>query len=57
MTPKQLLEKMREAGFEVSLNGSNLLVKEARWIDGELADLIRKHKSELLGLLRGENHA
>lgn len=57
MTPKQLLEKMREAGFEVSLNGNNLLVKEARWVDSELAGLIRKHKSELLGLLRGKNHA
>lgn len=55
MTAKELLEKMREAGFSVEIVGSKLQVKQARWIDDELADLIRTHKAKLMTLIQNES--
>lgn len=53
-TAYQLLAKMREADFTVSANGDTLEVTQARWIDDELADLIRTFKSDLLEILERE---
>lgn len=53
-TAYQLLAKMREAGFTVRANGDIVEVTQARWIDDELADLIRTFKSDLLEILERE---
>lgn len=54
MTAAKLLRSMRNADFEVTLTGDALQVLPARWIDDELADLIRKHKSNLITILKDE---
>lgn len=54
MTATELLQCMRNADFIVTLNNNTLEVKQARWIDDELADLIRLHKSDLIKILEGE---
>lgn len=50
----ELLDTMREAGFTISVNGNDLEIKQSRWIDDELANLITKHKIELIKLLESE---
>lgn len=54
MTPIELLEKMRNGGYVVTLNNETIEVKHAKWIDDELADLIRTHKPELIRILKSE---
>ena len=54
ITAAELLRSMRNADFDVSVNGDTLLVLPARWIDEELASLIRTHKHELVILLKSE---
>jgi len=55
MTAHELLLKMYEAGFIVRVNGGSLQVMQARWIDDELAELIRTHKSELIRIIESES--
>jgi hypothetical protein len=55
MTSQELLERMRNGGYEITLKGEIIEVKQARWVDKELADLIRIHKPELIQLLKNEN--
>ena len=45
---------MRGCGFTLNLVGDMLEVKQARWIDDDLADLIRTHKAGLIKLLESE---
>jgi len=54
MTAAELLRRMRNADFEVTIAGDALQVLPARWIDDELAALIRTHKHDLIILLKGE---
>jgi len=54
VTAAELLQKMRNADFEVTVTGDALQVLPARWIDDELAALIRTHKTELINLLKNE---
>lgn len=54
MTAAELLRSMRNADFEVTLTGDALQVLPARWIDDELATLIRTHKLDLIILLKDE---
>lgn len=54
MITSELLQQMREANFIVTLNSHTLEVRQARWIDDELADLIRIHKLELINILENE---
>lgn len=49
-----LLKAMRGCGFTLNLVGDMLEVKQARWIDDDLADLIRTHKAGLIKLLESE---
>ena len=56
MTASELLAKMQLAGFAVRANGNDLEVTQARWIDDELADLIRQHKPALLTILKEKAH-
>lgn len=53
-TANELLNAMREAGFTINLNNDTLEVRQARWIDDELADLIRTHKTDLMNILEAE---
>ncbi len=52
MTAAELLRHMQNADFEVTVTGDALQVLPARWIDDELAALIRTHKTELINLLK-----
>lgn len=54
MTAAELLQKMRNVDFEVTVLGDALQVLPARWIDDELAELIKQHKSDLIILLKAE---
>ena len=54
MTANELLQKMHEAGFTIKANGNTLQITQARWIDDDLADLIRQHKAGLLTILESE---
>ena len=54
MTAAELLRSLRNADFEVTVTGDALQVLPARWIDDELAALIRTHKHELIILLKSE---
>lgn len=54
LTASELLNQMRKAGFVVTLNGNKVNVKESRWIDDELADLITRHKTDLIKILESE---
>lgn len=54
MTAAELLRSMRNADFEVTVTGDILQVLPARWIDDDLATLIRTHKTELIKLLKDE---
>ena len=54
MTATELLQQMREAGFILTLNNNTLEVRQARWIDDELAVLIRLHKGGLIKILESE---
>ncbi|MDZ4141151.1 MAG: hypothetical protein U1C48_03990 [Methylotenera sp.] len=47
----ELLDTMREAGFTISVNGDDLLIDQARWIDDDLAALITQHKTGLIKTL------
>lgn len=53
-TANELLDAMRGCGFTLNLDGDTLEVKQARWIDNELADLIRTHKAGLINILKSE---
>lgn len=55
-TANELLNAMREAGFTINLNNDTLEVRQARWIDDELADLIRQHKAGLINILKDKNN-
>lgn len=57
MTASKLLELMRLGGYSITVDGDQLVVKEARWIDAEMADLIRQHKQELMMILSNEARA
>lgn len=54
MTATELLSRLREAGFTIRIEGSALHVLQARWIDDELADLIRSNKTDLMEILKSE---
>lgn len=54
LTASELLNQMRKAGFVVTLNCNKVNVKESRWIDDELADLITRHKTDLIKILESE---
>ncbi len=49
-----LLKAMGECGFTINLDGDMLVVKQARWIDDDLADLIKTHKTDLIKILESE---
>lgn len=53
-TANELLEAMRGCGFALNLDGDILEVKQACWIDDELAGLIRKYKIGLINILKSE---
>ena len=53
-TANELLVAIRGCGFTLNLVGDMLEVKQARWIDNELADLITTHKAGLIKLLESE---
>ena len=53
-TANELLDAMRGCGFTLNLDGDTLEVKQARWIDNELANLIRTHKAGLINILKSE---
>lgn len=53
-TASELLDAMRGCGFTLSLDGNTLEVKQARWIDDDLAVLIRTHKLGLINILKSE---
>ena len=56
MTAKELLNRMRSAGFDVSISTDGcLLVEEKRWIDDELNNLISIHRVEMIELLKANN--
>ena len=54
LTAGDLLLAMRGCGFSLNLNGNILEVKEARWIDSELTELITTHKAELIKILESD---
>jgi hypothetical protein len=54
ITANELLDVMRNCGFTIRVVGDSLEVRQARWIDDELADLITKHKVDLINILRKE---
>ena len=49
-----LLNAMRMCNFIVNLKGDIVEVSPIKWIDGELADLIKMHKPDLIKLLESE---
>ena len=53
-TATELLEMIRLGGYMIEVKDGFLEVKEARWIDDEMSDLIRKHKGELIKILESE---
>ena len=53
-TASELLDAMREAGFAINLIGDSLEVGQARWVDDELAGLIKQHKAGLIKILEKE---
>jgi hypothetical protein len=53
-TAYELLIAMRGCGFTLNLNGDMLEVKQKRWIDDDLEDLIRTNKTDLIKLLESE---
>ena len=53
-TAKELLDAMRGCGFTLDLDGDMLEVKQARWIDDDLACLIKTYKIGLIKLLESE---
>ena len=53
-TAGELLEVMRGCGFTLELNGDYLDVRQARWIDDELAGLITQYKAGLIKILEKE---
>jgi hypothetical protein len=52
ITANELLDAMRNCGFTIRVVGNSLEVRQARWIDDELEDLITKHKVDLITILR-----
>ncbi len=50
----ELLDTMREVGFTVRLLNGDLDVGQSRWIDDELASLIKQHKMDLIKLLESK---
>ncbi|MDI1360860.1 hypothetical protein [Methylotenera sp.] len=53
-TANELLDAMRGCGFTLNLDGDMLEVNQARWIDDELAGLIKTHKAGLIKILENE---
>ena len=54
-TAKELLEMMYLGCYTVNLKDCTLEVSPAFAIDDEMADLIKKHKAELINLLGGDH--
>ena len=54
-TASELLVEMRNCGFTIQLDGEMLEVSQAKWIDEELAYLIRTYKDDLITILEKEN--
>lgn len=52
-----LLNAMRGCGFTVKLSNGFLEVKQSRWIDDELDNLIRTYKTDLIKILESEKPA
>lgn len=53
-TANELLDAMHGCGFTLNLDGNTLEIKQARWIDDELAGLIKTHKVGLIKILESE---
>ena len=53
-TATELLEMIRLEGYMIEVKDGFLEVNEARWIDDEMSDLIRLHKTELIKILGSE---
>jgi len=53
-TANELLVAMHDCGFTLNLDGDMLEVKQSRWIDDELATLIKTHKTSLINILKSE---
>ena len=53
-TAEELFHAMRGCGFTLNLVGDSLEVKQARWIDDELAELIKIYKIGLIKILESE---
>ena len=53
-TANELLDAMRGCGFTINLSGDSLEVRQARWIDDEMAGLITRHKTDLIRILEKE---
>lgn len=49
-----LIIAMRGCGFTLNLNGDMLEVTQKRWIDDDLEDLIKTHKTDLIKILESE---
>ena len=54
LTVHELMMLMRRADINLSLCDGELIVTPARWVDVEMADLIRAHKSGLIKILESE---
>lgn len=53
-TPQALLDLMRSGGYSLSVNGDDLHIDQAHWIDEELVGLITIHKTGLIKILESE---
>lgn len=53
-TANELLDAMRGCGFTLKLDSNVLVVTQARWIDEELAGLIRTYRADLIAILKKE---
>ena len=51
MTADELLRRMIACDFIVCVKNNQLVVKQQKWIDDELEQLICKHKDELIRLV------
>ena len=54
LTAHELIVLMRRANIDLALCDGELIATPAKWIDDELADLIRIHKLELINILENE---
>jgi hypothetical protein len=56
MTGKEVLQLVTQAGARLVCAGEQLTVKAPQPLSGALVTLIRRHKPDLLALLRSEQH-